>query len=774
MSEFDAQGRVAKLSVGEFARFLDEAAGSSGTAESWRLEAGRIWHEELRRRTAAISPNCRFEVPAQGAIKAEGWIINLEGRIDQLDTISGVTVLREIKTVQGRLPDESESLGPAWRHAWVQAATYAILLGLAEPPRVELVLVEIGSGLIRRVSLPEPPLPVVTAHAGAVASLLEKRRAARAALLGPPPSPPFEKWREAQIEGFEALAAACGVHTRVAFSAPTGFGKTAAALHAAIRALRSGAVDRVIHLTARNSTQPAVAAEAARQLRLAGAPEDVLLLRSREDHCINEVYHCHPERCRHLAEMRERWPHGIFGPASDGRAMWTVDTAKEEGRRARVCPHELTRAALPWRHVWVADCSYLVSPRHTGFLRNLPGYDPSRTFLVVDEAHNLASRAADALGFEADATRAAEVAGLLDFRRIDARWRDLWAEWCNWLAGLAKTDCLPPDEEHALRRLSALAAALLPQSPPDSLELGVATAEELKELARLSLLLTDGMPRLIWAPRTGSLRIHCLDASVAVSRALAPFARVILQSATLPPMDVFSASIGMDPDCLFRVEAQAPWRNGACRVAVDERVDTRYSHRQRHLPETAATLARIHEHDGAAVVAFLPGFTYARQVEEALNEAHPKRVVVQPRDATPAELAEFLDTHLLTHDILLLVLGSSLSEGVDLLGGRVQTAVIVGPALPEVNPVQEARLSALAHLGRTEAFRRTYIVPGMTRVNQAIGRLIRAPGQQVRVLLHCRRFSDHAHASLLDPSCQFFEVVRNRDDLDRWLDNTLV
>jgi Rad3-related DNA helicase len=168
-------------------------------------------------------------------------------------------------------------------------------------------------------------------------------------------------------------------------------------------------------------------------------------------------------------------------------------------------------------------------------------------------------------------------------------------------------------------------------------------------------------------------------------------------------------------------------------------------------------------------VAFLPSFTYAEELARETESRYPIRVALQPRNASAADLETFVDTSLVTHDALVLVLGSSLAEAVDILGGRVSHAIVVGPALPEVNPVQEAKLRHWSTLGREAAFRRTYLIPGMSRVNQAIGRLVRAPGQHTQVLLHCRRFADVRYASLLDRAYQFFETIETDADMERWL-----
>jgi len=147
----------------------------------------------------------------------------------------------------------------------------------------------------------------------------------------------------------------------------------------------------------------------------------------------------------------------------------------------------------------------------------------------------------------------------------------------------------------------------------------------------------------------------------------------------------------------------------------------------------------------------------------------PMRVALQPRIRDLATQTAWVEESLALSDALFLVLGSSFAESIDLLGGRVSHAMVVGPALPEVNAIQRARLAEFAPLGRTTAFRRVYQIPGMTKVNQALGRLVRAPGQRARVLLHCRRFLEPSYASLLAHDYQFGANLLSDDDLASWL-----
>jgi Rad3-related DNA helicase len=173
------------------------------------------------------------------------------------------------------------------------------------------------------------------------------------------------------------------------------------------------------------------------------------------------------------------------------------------------------------------------------------------------------------------------------------------------------------------------------------------------------------------------------------------------------------------------------------------------------------------------VAVFFPSYAYAEAVQKTLDDyGSVLRVALQPKLPDLAAQTAWVEENLALSDVLFLVLGSSFAEGIDLLGGRVTHAMVVGPALPEVNAVQKSRMrgiAALDHLGREAAFRRVYQIPGLQKVNQALGRLVRAPGQHAKVLLHCRRFADPSYSSLLAADYQFYREIADEAELKEWL-----
>jgi len=219
-----------------------------------------------------------------------------------------------------------------------------------------------------------------------------------------------------------------------------------------------------------------------------------------------------------------------------------------------------------------------------------------------------------------------------------------------------------------------------------------------------------------------------------------------------------------------RLAPSAPWLDGAYDIAIDTRVDTRFKHRDRSAPETARTIVQLAE-DYAPVAVFFPSYAYAEKVKALIEKSYPfYRIASQSRNQmeTVEDRAAFIDEALRYSDIIFLTLGSSFAEGVDMLGGKIRAAMVVGPALPEVNPVQESKRDHYQNRSRN-GFERAYLQPGIQKVNQALGRLVRAPGQSVKVLLQCPRFAEPKTRSLLAQQYQETKYIFTDQDLTNWI-----
>jgi Rad3-related DNA helicase len=488
-------------------------------------------------------------------------------------------------------------------------------------------------------------------------------------------------------------------------------------------------------------------------------------VRNKAEHCVNAVFQCVREACAYLDGAEDRWP------SSGLSRFYLLDnqprdlaSLRSAGAGARICPYEITRAALTFNDVWIGDYNYVFSPGSRGLFYDRPGFDAARTLLVIDEAHNLASRVADAYSHSFSSDEARRVCDALRASDAPAGFAARWDSWARLLESSARSPALSEGElSDAREQLGALAEGV-GTFPIDYAELGPEVSGLIWSIPSFTeQLAATELPRLWWSPRDGALSVTCLDAAHAIGTTLREFGGVILATATPGPVDRFAESCEFS--AVQHIRAGTPWRDGAYDVAVDLRVDTTFQQRQRHIGTTAQTVAALHRSAGGAPVAiFFPSFAYAEAVAREVEEAS-----LQPRRSDLSAQNAWISANLDAGRALFLVLGSGFAEGIDLLGGRVSHAMVVGPALPEVNPVQRAKLAAFGELSRDVAFDRVYRIPGMQKVNQALGRLVRAPGQRARVLLHCRRFAEPGYRRLLAPEYQSGPRIIEDEDLQAWL-----
>ncbi len=856
--DYSLDQRTASLSIGEFSEFSlgpRNPSSTHATGGLWRAQLGTHWHQQLRQHASAADPAHEFEIPLTGQIVHQGWTLTLTGRIDQRLVTKNQILIREIKTTLRALPADETELRADHPAYFAQLSTYLALTRLAQPPSApallgELVFVEAGSGLSQTLTVHVSDDSAFQTQLQRVTDFLEHLHRSRARLRTLYFHSPFPSLRPGQETTQRDLASALERQPIVYFEAPTGFGKTGALLEAALHRLHAGHHDRLLYLTSKSTGQLQVVAtlqSMTTTLAPASSPSPIAPrpsperealsiwhIRNKREHCINSTFHCSTAHCSYLNDHASRF-------ASSGLSRFylqtheprTIENLLQAGRHARVCPYEITRAALPFSEVWIGDYNYLFSPTSRGLFADQPGYDPSRTLLILDEAHNLPTRAADALSHRFDYTAALATRENLASARAPQNLLRAWDEWTHFLKTLPVCEALGLSAEDDARDLIHAVADLVPHTPLDPLTTDPETHEALWSLAQLSTQLrASTLPLHWWSPRSGELNLTCLDAAPAIAPILRSFGRVMLSTATLGPTETFTAALGLDqpsdsnsepiaprpsplapkfgslnkretkslfahlttasallaatPEPPALVRAHTPWRESAYDLAIDLCADTTFQRRSSTAPHTAATLLALlaasrRENPTAPIAAFFPSYAYAELLQRELTPRSAPhrpsplapRLSLQPRNLDLAAQTAWLENALRSTDVLFFVLGSSFSEGIDLLGGRITHALVVGPALPEVNPIQRARLALHAQLGRDAAFNRVYQVPGMQKVNQAIGRLVRAPGHRAKILLHCRRFAEPAYLALLPAGLPAPHPLPDASALQNWLDTPL-
>lgn len=772
----DPVNRTLQISVGELSRFHNTSYESFDGSQPWRSELGRKWHEKIQEDTLQTFPNSKFEVSLKETLHYKNWTFEIQGRIDQIiDSGKGTLEINEIKTIRYPIPEESNILREKYAHYFTQCAIYYYLLQQSSdfndiPFIASLTFIDIETGLSQTIEIEDHDKATVHQQLDALLPFLNDRTNAHTRLQSIETKIPFAELREGQSELIHALEKANLQSPHILVQAPTGFGKTGIVLHHAFNHMKSGFFERLIYLTSKSTGQ----LQTLKQLNTLGALRHVQM-RNRDELCIDSNNHrCTGDtQCDIHFNLKLR--HLGLGPENIFKGnTFTIEAIKSIGSELGLCPYALCKWSLPYAEIWLGDSNYIFNPSSRNVFFETHGFNPKKTLLIIDEAHNLPSRTADALSIELSAFA----------------WEDLQE---NTLENYA-SNCLKAIGREILKFLKTLKSKTILNSTltytlQDLLE---DFSQELsenpvyhndipqKELSMIysinkakDILRNQSENYIIWSPKEQTLKLNCLDPSEWIAECLKPFASTIQMSATLDPIDNHLKLIGLSNLESTIAIGHAPWRSNAYSIAIDIRVDTRYKNRSQYYETTAHTITTLyHETHHQPVAIFFPSYHYAETIKtyiETIDYALPIRI--QEKNLSLKEQKDFIESSIKDQAILFLVLGSAFTEGIDSLGGQIQTAMVISPALPEVNPLNEMKLQYEKLSNPSKAFQKTYIIPAFQKIHQALGRLVRAPEHSAKILLHGKRFLQPEYREILAEEYQTETLIRKSSELLDWLHN---
>jgi DNA excision repair protein ERCC-2 len=243
------------------------------------------------------------------------------------------------------------------------------------------------------------------------------------------------------------------------------------------------------------------------------------------------------------------------------------------------------------------------------------------------------------------------------------------------------------------------------------------------------------------------IKIFCLDASRFLGRLLDESAGAVAMSATLEPFEFYRDLLGFDQHRTDELHVRSPFPAENRLVLAIEDVDTTYRHRTHHYDRIASWISRLAA-PGRNVLTLFPSYRFLSAVAERLPPVSHSLLVQEPgaSDATQRDFLTALsngDSHL-----VMAVLGGIFAEGVDYPGDMLSQVIVVSPGLPQFNTEREL-LKAYYQEYYGHGFGYAYLIPGLTRVVQAAGRIFRSDDDRGVIVLMCRRFQDPRYARLL-------------------------
>jgi Rad3-related DNA helicase len=694
------------------------------------------------RRTGAY----RSEVPLSGSYES----LTVRGRADGYD--ASRALLEEVKTFKGdlaRVPANHRALH------WAQAKVYGWLLcqqfTLAELDVSVVyfdVVTEVETPFVERCSA-----EVLRQHFETLcrrfidwARREVEHRCERDADLSKLAFP-HAGFRGGQRTLAENAFRAAALGRCLMTQAPTGIGKTVGTIFALLKAAPVHRLDKVYFLTAKRSGR-AVALDAIQTLYRArpSAPLRVLELVSRERACEHSEKACHGDSCSLAKGFYDRLP------AAREEAVALATLPKEVVRRValahEVCPYYLGQELVRWADVVVGDYNHYFDS--SALLHGLAKLNEWRVAVLVDEAHNLVDRARAMYSAELSSsalrkvTRTAPKMLKTPLRRIERAWHELSRAQEERYEVL---DELPETLVSALRAGTSAISDFMAEQPaapdPDLLEFYF-RALQFGKLAE-----TFGPHSIVDVSLTAPDRRGRIESIVCIRNVLpAPFLRPrfetartsVLFSATLAPERFYADMLGLPADTAW-LDVEAPFAAEQLTVRIVDQVSTRYARRGDSLAPIATLMAAQYAQAPGNYLAFFSSFDYLRQALDEFSARYPDVPTWhQSRQMHERAREDFLARFEPGGaGIAFAVLGGSFAEGIDLPGTRLVGAFIATLGLPQSNPVnEEMRRSMEAAFG--SGYEYTYLFPGIRKVVQAAGRVIRTPTDKGHLFLIDDRF----------------------------------
>ena len=600
---------------------------------------------------------------------------------------------------------------------------------------------------------------------------------------------PFE-YRPGQKKLVSAVYRTINQNKTLFIQAPTGTGKTLSTVYPSLRAMAEGMGDKLFYLTAKTIART-VAEDTFSMLRKQQLAFKTVTLTAKERICKCETPECNPESCPYAKGHFDRVNDAVFSLLQE-HDSFTREIIEEAADRFMVCPFELSLDISNWVDGIIGDYNYVFHPRSSLKRYFSEGIKGDYIFLI-DEVHNLVERGRDMYSASLVKEDILEVKRLVKgksrklsgaLERVNRKMLEMKRE-CDDIRKLTTLDTFPAA---VLNLASAMQEYLDEQPDPE-------TVEKVRDLYFRVLTFLDICDRLddcyviytqIMGDGSFCLKLYCVDPSVNLQSCLDKARSSIMFSATLLPIDYYMSLLSTKTDN-YAVYAHSCFDSSNLKVLIGADTSTVYA---RRTPQMYRQIAgHILEATAAKKGNYMVFFSSykmledtAQMLEELLLERNISYTETELSELSAAEeetenTADRADegkgtpTYRLLRQrtgmkepereaflgefdkagdsslIGLCVMGSIFGEGIDLRGSRLIGALIVGTGLPQVSKEQELLKQYYDNKGM-DGFRYAYLCPGMNKVLQAAGRVIRTEEDEGTVVLLDERFTRMQYRSM--------------------------
>lgn len=587
---------------------------------------------------------------------------------------------------------------------------------------------------------------------------------------------PFGDYRKGQRRLAVGVYRTIDENKKLFAEAPTGIGKTISTVFPSVKAIGEGKGEKIFYLTAKTITR-SVAEDTFKILKNTGLRFKTVTLTAKDKICFCKESSCNPEECEYAKGHFDRVNDAMYDLLTN-EDMITREVIEGYAKKYTVCPFEFSLDLSLWGDSIICDYNYVFDPRAQ--LKRFFLDAENKYLFLIDEAHNLVDRSREM--FSAVLYKDVFLALRKVFKKKETKIAKALSKLNSFMLKMKKK-CNddgyyiqkeePDDIYYPLKKFVKEADEWLQEHQKEE---GHQELLELYfEVLAFLRVAEDYDERYVTYVETYgnnvTVKLFCLDPSYLLSKTLEQGKASIFFSATLSPLEYYKDILGGKKED-NTMSLSSPFDRNNLMLMVADRVSTKYRNREFSYTSIADIIYSTVKNKKGNYMVFFPSYKYMNDVYDVFIDKYPEiRTMIQEVDMSEEEREDFLFSFKENPEQTLVsfaVMGGIYSEGIDLKGDRLSGAIVVGVGLPMVclerNIIREY-FNEENGLG----YEYSYMYPGMNKVLQAAGRVIRTEEDKGVVCLIDERFSYSGYKKIFPPHLRSNVKIRRIEDMNKIL-----
>jgi len=562
---------------------------------------------------------------------------------------------------------------------------------------------------------------------------------------------PFESYREGQRKLAGVVYKSILDKKNLFAKAPTGIGKTISTLFPTVKAVGEGHLDKVFYLTAKTITRT-TAEEAFKKMRTCGLCMSTVTLTAKDKVCFKDETNCQKDYCEFANGYYDRINDAILDILTNETGM-TREVISTYAKKHTVCPFEFSLDLAYAVDSIICDYNYIFDPRVS--LKRLFDVQKKSTAILVDEAHNLVDRGREM--FSATLNKDIFLQLKKEFKGVNQAIFDSTSKLNAWFLSLKKENpdkyefTIPQIDEYLIDSLHQFVEITEPVLLIEPSQTLLEAYFLVNNFLKITEFLDDHY--VIYAEKVKNdfiVKLFCIDPSKLLKQMGKGYQSKIFFSATLSPLSYYQDILGGQEDD-YALSIPSPFSSDQVDVLIHP-LSTRYRDRDRTKQSIVTGIQDLIQKQPGNYFIFFPSYQYLLAVyDQFKQEDDETKTIIQTAGMTESEREAFLEAFQPNQSETLLgfaVLGGIFSEGVDLIGDRLNGVVVVGVGLPQLC-FERNLIKDHFNQKNKNGYDYAYVYPGINKVLQAGGRLIRSEEDHGTIVLIDDRFLQGQYQKLL-------------------------